>query len=392
MIEFNNPLNKNRIAIIVVGYNRIKEIKRLLVSLESAYYPIDESVPIIISIDASGNETLYEMVRSFEWSHGEKHVEIHNEKKGLKEHIFWCGNLSRFFKGVAIFEDDLYVSPYFYDYIVAALNAYKEETDVAGISLYNSPLNSLYQLPFNSINNGGSVYAYQDVATWGEVFNERMWYGFRNWLAKWKEDFTSVNMPPMIKTWTRAWSKYLYAYLIENKKYFIFPYISLCANFNDSPGEHGDGGNKWTSFALLMGRATFTFMPFSNLVKYDVYCHNIAIYDCLDLDPSILNIDFYGTKVYERYPKPFLLSTSILPYKIIKSFALTMRPIEMNVLLSMEGNGIFLYDTTEVRNIKSHIFTYEYLSYQLQGVSPKIITQYANKFVLRYLRKKLFKK
>lgn len=35
------------------------------------------------------------------------------EKRGLKEHIYRCGDLSKFFKSVTILEDDLYVSPFF---------------------------------------------------------------------------------------------------------------------------------------------------------------------------------------------------------------------------------------------------------------------------------------
>ncbi len=331
------------------------------------------------------------MVQDYEWSHGTKYVKIHPEKKGLKEHIFWCGDLSRYFKGIAIFEDDLYVSPYYYKYLISALDAYADEPNVAGISLYNSPINSLYQIPFIPLRNGSRVYAYQDVATWGEAFNERMWNDFRSWLANWEEDFNSVNIPPIIKSWTRAWSKYHYAYMVRTNRYFIFPYDSLVANFNDSAGEHGVGGNKWTSFALMMGEATSAFFSMDDLVKYDVYCHNVGLYDCLGLDKSNLNIDFYGTNVHECFPKKFLLSTSILPYKLVKSFALTMRPLELNVFSDMAGDGIYLYDTEFCNNHKMNIYPNDYISYHLQGFSPKLLTLYVKYFLFHYIKRKIVK-
>ena len=61
-------------AIVVVGYNRIASIKRLLSSLTIACY--DDEVPLVISIDRSGNEELYAYVNNFSWKHGNKYVII----------------------------------------------------------------------------------------------------------------------------------------------------------------------------------------------------------------------------------------------------------------------------------------------------------------------------
>lgn len=390
MHEIGCAANKERLALIIVGYSRIKETKRLLDSLESAFYPEEgESIQLVISIDASGNKDLYSMVESYQWNHGDKYVIIHSERLGLKDHVFYCGNLSKYFKGIVVFEDDVYASPYFYSYVSSALDFYKDDQRVAGISLYTAPINALYSLPFDPLNIGSDVYAYQDVASWGEAFNYRMWAEFSEWMQKWDGDFDIIDMPEAISSWSRAWSKYYYAFLVSKNKYFIYPFLSLTSNFNDSAGEHGEGGNKWTSFSLLYGQRNFVFLPFKSLSKYDVYCHNVDIYNWLDMSKNVLNIDLYGTESYKRFPKKYLLTTSILPYKIVSSFALTMRPMELNILLKKNGEGIYLYDTSIYESRKKVLFTDEYLSFQLKGFNPKLLFQYIKHFLKYYIKAKI---
>ena len=92
-MQLDDINNKSKIAIVVVGYNRIKSIRRLLTSLSNAHYR--QEVPLIISIDCSGDTELYEYVRNFEWKHGTKYVNIQEHRLGLKEHIFQCGDLTK---------------------------------------------------------------------------------------------------------------------------------------------------------------------------------------------------------------------------------------------------------------------------------------------------------
>jgi len=58
-----NPIdftgNQDKIAVVVVGYNRLKSIQRLLDSLLKAEY-ISQDVPLVISIDGSGDTALYD--------------------------------------------------------------------------------------------------------------------------------------------------------------------------------------------------------------------------------------------------------------------------------------------------------------------------------------------
>ena len=160
------PVHQNDLAIVVVGFNRLRGLQRLLGSLEKATYN-DNSVPLVIGIDASGNQDVYDFVRSYQWKYGPKYVNIESERLGLKNHIFQCGRLSEFFKGVIILEDDLFVSSDFYRYSLATLEKYGNDHNISGIALYSEGLNGYVNIPFIPLSNGSDVYAFQSVVLGG---------------------------------------------------------------------------------------------------------------------------------------------------------------------------------------------------------------------------------
>lgn len=340
MQELENPKNKEIIAIVAIGYNRQVGLSRLLASVNEAVYDIPD-VPLFISIDASGDQKLYEYVKGFEWKHGPKFVNIQEERLGLKKHIFQCMSLSKYFKGVIILEDDIFVSPYFYHYACKTLEKYGGDERVAGIALYRNEYDGYSNIPIIPFYNGQDVIAKKSVCSWGEMLNERMWNQFSEWLAAWDDNFEAIDMNETIKGWSRAWSKYFYAYLVLSNKYFIFPYESLTTNFNDSGGEHG-GGEPIVQVALQQGRRNYQLADFEKLVRYDIYGHNEMIAEWLNLDKNELIVHFYQNA--RKCDKRYILSHPGLPYKVVKGFALTMRPWELNVKYDIRGEDIYLYD------------------------------------------------
>lgn len=327
-------------ALVVVGFNRISSIMRLLNSLANAVY--DENVPLVISIDKSDNKELYRVVSDFHWHHGNKYVIIQSERCGLKEHIYKCGDLSQYFKSVTILEDDLFVSPYFYTYVKQTVEKYGENPNVAGISLYRNEYNGFNGLPLYFLNIGYDVFAYQSTSTWGETFTYRMWRDFRCWLKCWDNDFSSIDMYEFIKGWKYAWSKYFEAYIICENKYFIYPYLSLSTNNNDA-GTHviKSSHNNTYQTELLFGHKEYVLPDFDRLIHYDTYAQCELLKTYLKLDNFA--IDLSGNR--ENISKfDYLLSVRHLNCKIIKRFGVKLRPIELNVLMDIHGFDIFLYD------------------------------------------------
>lgn len=348
MRELSDIKNKELFAIVSVGYNRLKSQKRLLHSLLNADYSGYSDVPLVISIDCSGDEELYDYARKFEWPYGEKYVLIREKRMGLKEHILACGDLTQYFKGIILLEDDIYVAKGFYDYTMQTNNYYGDCPKVSSIALYANEMNGFLWLPMVKLKNESDVTAGQSVATWGEAWNSRMWAEFRDWLAKTEIPWDDLDMPHQIKEWTKAWSKYYDAYMVMEDKYSIYPYTSLTTNFSDA-GEHGSANNTIVQVSLQQGKKQYNFMPFGQLVKYDIYSNNLLLPEVLGIPRKDICLDLYGVRPNDKNCR-YYLSVKRLPYKVVKSYGLFMRPQELNVIEGVPGNDIFLYDTSEKGN------------------------------------------
>ena len=123
-----------KIAVVVVGYNRPDSMRRILNSLAKAVYQ-EKDIPLVISIDHSGIEEVAQVAREFQWNYGSKEVICHKERLGLRKHIISCGDLTEKYGAVMILEDDLYVSPDYYNYAMSTLKKYGEHPKIAGIGL-----------------------------------------------------------------------------------------------------------------------------------------------------------------------------------------------------------------------------------------------------------------
>lgn len=399
MNQIDNPQNKELYAIVSVGYNRIKSQKRQLEAIKRADYTRYESVPLVISIDCSGDEELYNYARDFEWPHGEKYVIIREKRMGLKEHILACGDLTSYFKGIILLEDDIYVSKDFYNYTIQMEATYGDCPKVASISLYSNEMNGYCWLPLNRLHNEADVFADQAVSTWGEAWNTRMWTEFRDWLAKTDIPWEQIDMPHQIKEWTKAWSKFYDAYMVMEDKYSIFPYTSLTTNFSDA-GEHGSANNTIVQVSLQQGNRQYLTLPFEQLVKYDIYSNNLLLPELLGIPRKDICLDMYGVRPNDKNCR-YYLSVQRLPYKVIKSYGLYMRPQELNVIEDIAGEDIFLYDTIEKANKPKggkksgrliyylHGFNYKYLSLALWANGCILFKKVMDR--LRKYSKKLFK-
>lgn len=381
------PISKDKTAIVVVGYNRIKSIRRLLDSLIQAKYP-STGVPLVISIDCSGDEELYKYVRDFDWPFGEKYVNIQQERLGLKNHIFQCGDLVKYFRAIVLLEDDLFVSPFFYDYVERTVDYYGDDDNIAEISLYKNEENGYAGLPFYNIQDGCDVFLMQDVSTWGQCWTEQMWHKFVQWRdSHTEDDIMRVDMPERIKKWSRAWSKYYLAYVVSTKRHVLFPNVSLTTNFSDA-GEHGGSQNSVVQVSLLQGEMEYRFRPVEELVKYDIYNNNEDIVKWLGLNKEEVCLDLYG--IHNNLDGCYILSTRILPYKIKESFALNMRPIEMNIKYHVKGKGIFLYEVDSAKNLGSKSnYTDAIVPYFIRGFDRQVLWDYMKHWFRDSLLKKL---
>ena len=156
----------SNIAIILVGYNRLASMKRLYTSLLNAEYAKDE-VDLIISLDRSENEDVFEWANQAKWENGKKIVYRCPQRMGLRKHILHCGEYLKIYDAVIVLEDDICVSPGFYLYAKAAVEHYENNMQIAGISLYNHEINVNSNLRFIPEISYYDNYFIQFDQSWG---------------------------------------------------------------------------------------------------------------------------------------------------------------------------------------------------------------------------------
>ena len=87
---------------------------------------------------------------------------------------------------------------------------------------------------------------------------------------------------------------------------------------------------------------------------------------------SLVNliIDLFNAKTYEKDVR-YVLTRKVLPYKVIKSWGMLLRPIEANVFNNIEGDSMFLYDLTQPANKKEKQskVDVQILEYDLKGIN-----------------------
>ena len=371
----------SNIAIVVITYNRLNSLKRLIDSLLKAKY--DESVNLIISIDRSDIfDKIYDYASKIIWIHGEIEIKVAEKRLGLKKHVMQCGELLNQYEHIVVLEDDLYVSPGFYQYTKEMISKYGHEEDIAGISLYNYPRNQYANLPFSPQLDEYDIYFMKIASSWGQVWSREKWTKFLEWYNK-NPSIEEFHIPKHIKLWgDKSWLKYHHAYCAAENKYFVYPRMALSTNFSE-PGEHASLDSTYQTELLNDIKANYR-VPDSieNAIRYDEFFENENIKKYISFKD--ITIDLYGQKYeYKRY----VLTTKVLNKKIIESYALRMKPWEVNVINNINGDNIFLYDFSILeKNILKISKTYKY-RYLYKVNSPKEIL-----YILIYFLKKKFLK
>ena len=339
-----------RPAIVVVAFNRTHTLQRILGSIQRAVCP--EETKLIISIDNNGqNQEVADIARSFVWKCGEKDVIYHNEHMGMIKHFSFCGNLSNEYGSIILLEDDMVVSPYFYQFSQQSLNYYKDSDEIIGISLYNLPYTEATKLSFIPLHDNADVYFSQVPCTLSWAYSNKHWDRFMKWFEM-EPDLTKIEGLPLVvhQYWSKAsFKKYLYGYMVENDKYFVYPNKSYSTNFNDL-GTHMAGNSFMGQVSLQMASKKIEFKSIrESMVVYDAYSEIIP--NRLNRLTDILSdydyeVDLYGQK--ESFSKEYVL-TSKPCNNVIKGFKRAMKPHELNIVYNIKGEDFKLAKSADVR-------------------------------------------
>ena len=265
-------------AIVAVGYNRPDSMRRLLQSIVNAHYPFDD-IDLIVSIDESNrSDDVQKVAEEFEWKHGNKIIKRYPERQGLRKHIIQCGDLSDKYGAVIILEDDLMVSPSFYLYTYSAVNHYKDNKKIAGVSLYSHCWNGYAGLEFTPEQNEYDAYYGQYSISWGQCWTKEQWHLFKEWYLVHEDKLPAQNkaMPSTILRWSQqSWGKYFISYMIEKDLYYIVPYVGMTTNFSEM-GTHNSASSATFQVPLQQGKKEdYKFPDDDQAIKYDLFFERI---------------------------------------------------------------------------------------------------------------------
>ena len=334
-------------TIVILAYERPDALRRLLASIESALYPPDAAVSLVISLDGSqrpqGRETLA-VARSFDWQHGPKTVLEHDQHLGVVGHFRAAGALARDYGDVILLEDDLTVAPPFYDFASQVLDRYRDDERIAGTCLYGLWFNGFTLEPFTPIDDGGDVFFLGVPHTQGLCFSAAQWAAFDAW---WQANRVSAHPalhPAFLRFPPDEWFPNLAAYLAQAGRYFCFPRVSLTVGWGDA-GAHFDNRTTWFQAPVQLGRRDYRLPSFDAAdAVYDGFFELLP--DRLQrLAPALRNHDFDVDLNATKQPSNLRAShvlTSRPARAALARFGLEMTPPELNVVSGVPGTDISL--------------------------------------------------
>jgi hypothetical protein len=343
-------------AIVIPAYNRPIALKRLLSSLQVAEYPPNVQIPLVISIDPENdgpNSQVRELAESFVWEHGPNDIKLHDKHLGLLENFYYCGGLTQVYGSVIFLEDDLFVSPAFYQYASHCLDFYEDEARVGGISLYCYNRNGFTHNPFIPLEDGTDVFFLQTASILGQAWSHSQWQKFADWCAA-----ESVAQPESTDNMHDLWTKFdtddyfpiVTKYLVSTDRFYVFPRVSYTTGFGD-PGVHFADTTSYFQVPIQRGL-------FDNKLQH--FYDSEAIYDsfmelspgCFKrLVPSLSKLDFdvdlNAAKAMRNITAPYVITTRACK-KPLKTFSLSMHPAEANIIFGVDGSGINLCRSSDI--------------------------------------------
>lgn len=351
------------LTIVVSAYNRDDALHALFESMKSLISP--QPVKLVISIDNKGTEEVIKTANSFDWHLGEKEVVVHQEKLGLIKHFIWVGDQTEKYEHVLFLEDDMYVSPNMINYALQLIPFFEDDDIVAGASLYNVPY-TLNYMPFDKIDDGYDNFFFQHPY-WGNIWFKNKWRMFKEYLKSYKvkDDI----LPGKVAKWhSHSFKKIFIQYLIETGRTMVFPYRSLLTN-NSIAGIHASEAlYAQTPFVSKPNpEVQYRFQSYQDAnSRYDAF-EEIEVAVIKKNNSDLRDVDFeIDTKMNKsRYQKPFVL-TVLQADNPEKFFSSNMKPLEISLLLNIQGEGLCLANSKDIKLTQSqirHTFASSLLSY-----------------------------
>ncbi|XP_028780788.1 uncharacterized protein LOC114737055 [Neltuma alba] len=228
----------------VLAFNRLDSVSRCLQSLANADY-LGDRVNLHVYIDhfthQNGSSTtvdqklnesrrILEFVDGFDWKFGDKLVHYRTTNVGLQAQwleAWWPSSDNEF---AFIVEDDLEISPLYYEFIKSLIVNFYYNASNYSPSIYGASLQRPRFVPGKhgnklQLDDRTRLFLYQLVGTWGQILFPKPWKEFRLWYDKNKSKDIRPFLEGMVTTgWykkmgERIWTPWFIKF-IQSRGYF----------------------------------------------------------------------------------------------------------------------------------------------------------------------------
>lgn len=328
------------INIILPVYNRLSSLERLINSLLAAQ--IRGNMNLTISCEADSKEDVLAYVDKIQWSYGNFTVIQQPVKLGVDGHNIACMKMVEELGSALILEDDLVLSPYFQDYILACNDILKRERKLAGISLYRYPMVEVDHFPFELIPSDEFVYYQQRPCSKGTFYTWEMLQPYLQFLDNFDHNFEDYYLPDNVQKWgDEVWEKSFYCYLLASDMYLAFPRHSFTTDSGDSGVHMKNETNKYAHQSRLYLSANIGTIKLWNETENRYDSHYELLPDIFKTKVSMLSdldfeVDLYGNKNLKNVHAPLVLSSKKCN-KPIFGWERRMKPEVNNILMNQKG-------------------------------------------------------
>jgi len=234
----------------------------------------------------------------------------------------------------------------------------------------------------------------QFAQSWGKCWKKHMWLSFRKWYEDNKEYFFLKDnliskLPKNVLKWgNQSWLKYYMAYIVENDLYYVYPYHALSTNHTEK-GQHNNISNNDYQVEMCAEKFDYRCSSFEGSIKYDVFFERVGMEIPKYFDKKVV-LDLYGNKT-NYLSADVLISTNLVPYKVIESWKLKYRPQEVNCRIQEPGVGIYVYDLTQKANVPKYHLDVLRTRYNIRSITGKRLLKLCIKKASESIRRKLKK-
>lgn len=259
-------------TVVVLGYSRPKGMTSLLKTLSAVNWGGD-TIKLHICVDKpdaaamaakkSGWNTTLSLVDEFKWEHGPKEIRRWDVHMGLAKQWVSCFDPQDDKDWFGVFEDDLMVNPYFYDYFKDTKACHGGRSNLAGFTLSRCENLAMWaseqrMVSTSSFVASGEPFMHRVVGSWGFMPVPAKWMQFQSWVKNGRGFDSIQSYDPRIEgtkpgewygelqqegkvgtMWTAHFIKWCY----ETDNYVLWPHLTdlTLISFSETKegSEHG---------------------------------------------------------------------------------------------------------------------------------------------------------